>query len=654
MDRSIPLLAALLSVATANAQSTCATALPITPGQYTIAAVTGTEVPLPVCSVGGTGAAHGMWYTFTASVDTNMVVTSDVGNPNVDTRVQVYIGSCGSLSCIAGDDDSGNGNLSVAHFSVTAGTTYYIAWDDRYSAGGFNFQLQEEVPPPPPILAFTPVPITASGLTYCVVDMNNDGLDDVVDVNAPTIRVNYQQSGGGFVPTSYTTTTADHPASWSICAGDLDGNGHNDLMYGAGDGVTFMLANNDGTGFNEVSFAEYVFCQRTNMIDINNDGYLDAFSCHDVDANVFFLNDGAGNFSFHQGGLGETCGNYGSVWIDYDNDHDMDLFVAKCGCDPVDICYRNNGDGTFTNVATGLGFADTQQSWSSAWADYDNDGDMDVLIGTSAGDYQKLMRNDGGTFTNITAGSGFDGSLVSNIDWVAHDFNNDGYVDVLGYNTLFLNNGDMTFTRGTIQPVNGPIGDLNNDGYLDIQNQSTLYMNAGGTNHYLVVNTVGTISNANGIGARVQITSALGTQIRDVKSGDQFHFMSSLKTYFGLGADTDVDNLTIHWPSGLVSSIDHPAIDGTLTVVEGVNTGIVDASTEGLSLFPSPASDLLYVRGNSALTDRPVVIMDLTGKQVKRTNLRNGRVEVAGLTAGSYVLQLVDGGSLLNGRFVKE
>ena len=73
--------------------------------------------------------------------------------------------------------------------------------------------------------------------------------------------------------------------------------------------------------------------------------------CHDVDANVYHLNDGSGNLTFHQGGLGETCGNYGSVWIDYDGDHDVDLFVSKCGCDPVDILYRNNGDGTFTNVA---------------------------------------------------------------------------------------------------------------------------------------------------------------------------------------------------------------------------------------------------------------------------------------------------------------
>lgn len=660
MKRTLPLIAFALIAGSSSAQSTCATAMPIDIGSYVVAGVTGTQVPIPVCSTGGSGATHGMWYAFTATVDTGMRVSSDLPQSvGVDTRVQVYAGTCGSLACIAGDDDSGSGNTSVATFDVTAGNTYYIAFDDRFSGAGFAFELSEVAPPPPPPptpIDFNPQTIVAGGLDYCVVDMNNDGLDDVVDVGPTTIHINYQQPGGGFMATSYTTTPADHPASWSICAGDLDGNGHNDLMYGAGDGVTFMLANGDGTAYTEMSFPQYVFCQRTNMVDLNNDGNLDAFSCHDIDANVYFLNDGSNNFSFHQGGLGEDCGNYGSVWVDMDNDHDLDLFVAKCGCDPVDICYRNNGDGTFTNVAASMGFADTQQSWSSAWADFDNDGDLDVLIGTSSGDYQKLMRNDGNVFTNVTAGSGFDASpTVLNIDWMAHDFNNDGWVDVMGYRTMFINNGDMTFTAGPVLPANGPVGDLNNDGYLDIQNGNTLYMNAGGTNHYLAINTVGTVSNKNGIGARVQITSALGTQIREVKSGDQFHYMSSLKTYFGLGTDTEVSNLSIFWPSGLVTSIDNPAIDTTLTVVENdVSTGVHPLAANELGLYPNPATDLMEVRAKVNVNNQPVLITDVAGKAVLTTTVRNGHVDVSGLAKGAYLMQLVAGKTVLNARFVKQ
>lgn len=145
-----------------------------------------------------------------------------------------------------------------------------------------------------------------------------------------------------------------------------------------------MKANADGTAFTEVSYPQYVFSQRSNFVDINNDGNLDGFVCHDVDANVYYLNDGTGNLVYNQGGFGPTCGNYGSIWVDFDGDGDQDLFVAKCGCDPVDILYQNNGNGTFTNIAPALGFADSHQSWSSAWGDYDNDGDMDVLVDPAA------------------------------------------------------------------------------------------------------------------------------------------------------------------------------------------------------------------------------------------------------------------------------
>ena len=84
-------------------------------------------------------------------------------------------------------------------------------------------------------------------------------------------------------------------------------------MYGGQQGATFMMANETGTAFTEVSFSQYIFCQRTNMVDLNADGHLDAFSCHDTNANVRFLNDGTGNLTFMQGGLGETCGNHGTA-----------------------------------------------------------------------------------------------------------------------------------------------------------------------------------------------------------------------------------------------------------------------------------------------------------------------------------------------------
>ncbi|MEO8590815.1 MAG: FG-GAP-like repeat-containing protein [Flavobacteriales bacterium] len=656
MKKSLLLVAMSLGVCTAHAQNTCATAVPVIAGTYTVVAVDGAEIPPIICAGAAGNVTAAEWYTYTPAADHSLTITTDLAvNVNHDTRFQVYTGACGALVCESGDDDSGSGYLSIATFNVSQGVTYHIAFDNYWESDGFQFQLLEDEPIEV-LVGFHAHPITINGYADCVVDMNGDHLDDVVAPGITNININYQQAGGTFNAVNITTTPADHDASWSIAAGDIDHNGFNDLMYGSGDGVTFMMANITGTAFTEVSFPQYVFCQRTNMVDINSDGHLDAFSCHDVDANVYYLNDGTGNLTFHQGGLGENCGNYGSIWIDLDNDHLMDLFVAKCGCDPVDICYHNNGDGTFTNIATSLGFGDGQQSWSSAWGDYDNDGDMDVLVGTSSGDFQKLMRNNDGTsFTNVTLGSGFDAFLGNSIEWTTHDFNNDGYLDVLGGGALMLNNGDMTFTHAVVPPYNGPIGDLNNDGFLDILNGGTIWMNDGNENHYVKVNTIGTASNSNGIGARVEVVSALGTQIRDVKAGDGFEYMSSLTTHFGLGADTGIEQITVYWPSGLVNVVHTAEVNSTVNIIEGIFEGIDDqVFAPGLAVFPNPATDVLNISADVQLGNAPIVVFDATGKRVMETALSNGRVDVASLTSGVYLLQVKTSDRILQQRFTKQ
>jgi hypothetical protein len=638
-----------------HAQNSCTSALPVTAGTWTVDAINGPEIPVPICTSTGVGATHTEWYSYTPAQDYSLTITTDLAqNAGGDTRLNIYEASCGSLSCIGGADDQGSNTLASATVQVSSGLTYRFSFDDRWSNAGFDFQVIEG-PPVVTEFSFSPTAVSSAGHTiYAAVDMNGDFLDDVVGVATSSVMVNRQLSAGGFSPVTIPTPAADHPASWSLAAGDIDNNGLNDLQYGNGAGVTYMLQNATGTSFTEQSFPEYVFSQRGNMIDINSDGNLDAFMCHDVDANTFFMNDGAGVLSFNQGGLGETCGNYGSIWIDYDNDHDMDLFVAKCGCDPVDILYRNNGDGTFTNVAPALGFADSHQSWSSAWGDFDNDGDMDVLVGSSSSPVHKLLRNNGGTFTNITVDSGFDLSGGSSIEWTTHDFNNDGYLDVLGGGYMMVNNGDMTFTKRTDVPGNGPIGDLNNDGFLDILNGATVYLNSGNTNKHLTVVTIGTVSNYNGIGARVEVTSAMGTQVRDVKSGDGFKYMSSLNTHFGLGTDTQVEQVRVIWPSGIIDIVEAPAINSTVVITEGsFNVGINDAYGTDLSVFPNPATDVLYVRAGSSMANAPVQILDMAGRLQMETSLRNDQVDISSLPTGVYMLRVMaDRGPVMR-KFVK-
>jgi hypothetical protein len=643
----------------AQAQHTCATAIALIPASYNCIFAAGSEVPSPICSSSGAGATMGRWYSFTSPVDTGVTVSTAASG--VDTRIQVYTGTCGALTCYANDDDGGPGLTAVCAFNALAGVTYYITFDDRWSSNSFTFSvtLGPSIDVPEGVVSFTPTPLNgAQGSTMGVVDMNGDFLDDVVSVSSSNVNVLQQGPGGTLVAHNYPTSPADHDASWSMSAGDLDNNGYNDLQYGGGDGVTYMMANSTGTGFSEVSFPQYVFSQRGNMVDINNDGWLDAFMCHDVDANVYYLNDGSGGLTFHQGGLGPDCGNYGSIWTDYDGDGDLDLFVAKCGCDPVDIMMRNNGDGTFTDIAALEGFADGQQSWSSAWGDFDNDGDMDVLVGSSGSAFQKLMRNNGdGTFTNVTAGSGFDAFGGTSIEWNTRDFNNDGHLDIIGGGAIMYGNGDLTFfAPNDDAPGNGAIGDLNNDGFLDIVNYMNTYINSGNDYHWLTVNLIGTTSNRNGIGAKVHVTSPMGTQLREIRSGDGFAYMSSLNAHFGLGLDTTVEMVEVDWPSGVVDQAFGPAIDGAITITEGSlgTSGITGADLKAPhAIYPNPVRDVLTVAGTEGGHDGTAVVIDVTGKRVMEGVLRGGRLDISRLRPGVYTLSIETARGPARHRFMK-
>lgn len=657
-------LAAPFLCASARAQSGCASPLPVVAGVvYTVDTVIGMDVPQPVCSTGGAGATRSEWFVYTATNNASVTVSSDLAqNGNTDTRVQVYSGACGSLTCVGGDDDSGQGLLTVAVFLANAGQSYLIAWDNRYSSGGFDFTLSEQ-PWDPSQIGFSNTPISSSGSSLGAVDMNNDGLDDAVMVSATNVRIHFQQPDGSFNMVDHTTTTADNTPSWSMAAGDIDGNGFLDLLYGGGSGVTFMYATADGTGFTEVSGPQYVFSQRSNFVDVNNDGHLDAFVCHDVQPNVHYLNDGTGNLGFIQGGLGDTPdgGNYGSIWIDFDNDHRIDLFIAKCRGGSqvpasVDQLHRNNGDGTFTEMAGPLGLGGYQQSWSSAWADYDLDGDMDVLIGASSFSQggHMLMRNDGNVFTNVTVGSGFDVFPGTSVEWVCHDFNNDGWVDVLGASsTVHFNNGDMTFTPVALPASSGPVADLNNDGFLDVINGGNIRMNTGNGNNWLRVNLHGTLSNSNGIGARVVITSPLGNQMRDVKSGDGFKYMSFLGAHFGLAQDELIEEVTVYWPSGVVDVLKGVAANQVLEITESLPTGVAVLPDDAFRMSPNPAVDQITVSGADSNERLTALVIDGAGRVVKRETLVNGRLDVSALAQGSYVLQLVGATGMWKQPFAK-
>lgn len=512
-------------------------------------------------------------------------------------------------------------------------------------------------------ISFTYGTLATTGENRAVVDMNGDFLDDVVSIETTNVNIFYQLEAGGFEEVNITTTPANYMPSWSLAAGDYDRNGYTDLMYGSGSGVTFMRANNTGDGFTEVSGPESIFSQRSNFVDINNDGHMDAFMCHDIAPNVYYLNDGSGNLVYHQGGLGDypTGGNYGSVWIDYNNDRNIDLFIAKCGGEPArrtNQMHTNNGDGTYTENGEEIGLADDMQTWSSAWGDYDNDGDMDVFVGASTGTH-KLMRNNGGpdfTFTDVTASSGVLAVTNTGIENAAHDFNNDGFLDIVSNGTILLGNGDLTFTNiefDVISGSNGSFGDLNNDGFIDAFSNGNIYYVTPNGNNWLTINIVGEESNINGIGARVEITSALGTQIRDVRSGEGFRYMSSLNTHFGLGADTEIETITIYWPSGTIDVLEDAETNQTITIGEGETLGLDDTLTNSLILYPNPATDVLNLNTTQGLENAIYTIFSIDGKLLQNNKVTSSTIDVSALSTGNYILRIVNNGDIKTQKFIK-
>lgn len=480
------------------------------------------------------------------------------------------------------------------------------------------------------------------------VDMNGDYLDDILTNDGTSITIMYQQMNGTFATSVYNHPNLTYSPSWSLAVGDIDKNGFNDIVYGDGSGVSFMKANATGTGYSETYTTEYVFSQRSNFVDINADGHLDAFVCHDVNPNVYYINDGSGNLTFHQGGIGDHAsgGNYGSIWVDYDNDGDIDCFIAKCrgGGDPasIDELHRNNGDGTFTNVAVAAGIdLGYHQSWSSAWNDFDNDGDMDVLIGQSSGDGSKLMRNNGnGTFTDVTAGSGWDVNSSSSIEFVSFDFNNDGFADVYnGNGQIMLNDGDMTFTPNSSTAAFGQVADLNNDGFLDVRAGQTVNFNNGNNNNWVKINLKGIASNYNGIGARVEIYGDWGKQIRDVQSGTGFANMHTLNVHFGLGSATEIDSIKVIWPSGTVDVVEDLGVNAQVTIVEGTGPlSLIEKDGLQLTLFPNPVTDEISLQNSQLINIRKLEVMTMRGEIALSKTSGFEKTNVAELSEGSYIL----------------
>ena len=311
--------------------------------------------------------------------------------------------------------------------------------------------------------------------------------------------------------------------------------------------------------------------------DLDDDGHMDLAIAGDFRTSRLFWNNGDGTFTdgTEQAGVGTDENGMGSAIADYNGDGRLDWFVTSIyetsGETPPGVnwgptgnrLYRNNGERSFTDVSEIAGVRDGAWGWGAEWLDYDNDGDLDLIMTNGMdnpasdeenhfnNDRMRLWRNDGnGKFTEVGVDEGVTDTR-SGKGLLTFDYDNDGDLDV-----FVVNNRD--------QPV--------------------LYRNdSDDSHHYLRVKTKGTISNADGLGARVTITPSLGNSphVWEINAGSNYLSQSESTAHFGLGADTTmVDLLTIKWPSGLIQSFVNVAADQLLEVLEPTMLGDTDGDND--------------------------------------------------------------------------
>ncbi|MFK8164814.1 MAG: FG-GAP-like repeat-containing protein [Lewinella sp.] len=459
----------------------------------------------------------------------------------------------------------------------------------------------------------------SSGVAMAVVDVNKDGLDDVVHIEQGRfLCIEFQEEGGRF---SLFVPQENLPgATWGVTVADVDLDGMRDIALG-GIGFTtevwFLGELNTPNFITRHALPEVNFLQGANFVDINNDGLVDYFACDDVEISKPYFGNGNKTMS-HAPFLmpafstlpSDNSGNYASIWTDYDDDGDLDMYLSKCkqgANNPLDgrrlnQLFENDGNGNFVNVAEAVGLLPFAQTWSADFADIDNDGDMDCFV-VNHDKSGILYRNNGNNiFTDVTAETGMAASLPvspNGIQCNFEDFNNDGWIDLLLTHRdgipliIYLNNGGTSMTQLIGSQLIGPsseqapqsvaTGDLNNDGYIDFYGgfaggfntpNTTLpdvmmINNLSGNNH-LKFQLNGVFSNTDAIGAKIKVYDEdFGVQVREVRSGEGYGIMNSLTQHFGLGATPLVDSVVIRWPSGLTERAFNIFANQTLVIEEG-------------------------------------------------------------------------------------
>ena len=497
--------------------------------------------------------------------------------------------------------------------------------------------------------------IETNGSGVALVDADRDGWLDVLvlsgtrlqegarkeadyeSADAPTNRLYRNRRDGAFE--DVTDKAGIRRTGWAsgVCAGDYDNDGWIDL-YLTYFGRNVLYRNRGDGTFADVTKAAGLEADGVrwgsgcSFVDVDRDGLLDLFVANylrfdlqtapepgaganctwkgipvncgpkglPTDSNLLYRNTGKGRFVdvSAQSGIARVTGRYPmtAAAADFTGDGWTDIYVA---CDSTaSILYRNNQDGTFTDIAVESGTAynedgNAQAGMGIAAGDYNNDGLLDLLKTHFADDIPALYRNLGkGLFEDAATAAGLN---VQNryVEWGAglSDFDNDGFADLLyvtgnvypeieqlleryphrGPRVVFRNlNGarfeDVTAASGagatTPHSSRGAaFGDVDNDGDVDavIMNMneppSLLRNGYAGGHGWIQIALEGRTSNRSAIGATVIVTAGGVRQARAVLSQSSYYSHDDLRVHFGLGSRSRVDEIEVRWPSGQVQRL---------------------------------------------------------------------------------------------------
>ncbi len=511
--------------------------------------------------------------------------------------------------------------------------------------------------------------IEATGSGVAIIDYDRDGWPDIFLVNgqalqpasgattrpAATSHLLHNNHDGTFTDVTASMGLAVSGWGQGACVGDYDNDGYDDLFVTAY-GHNHLLHNDHGKSFTDVSATANAggsgeeWGTGCAFIDYDRDGKLDIAIANYVHfnlaktpkpgavagcmwkgspvmcgprglpsaPNILLHNLGGGHFEdvSKASGVENTPGHYcfSVTPIDYNEDGWPDLYLA-CDSTPS-ILYRNNKDGTFTDIAPDAGVAynedGREQAGMGATAgDYDGDGHLDLYKTNFSDDTSTLYHANGdGTFTDSTSSAGL--AINSNaLGWGAMfaDVDNDGYPDLLVVNGhvypevdeaqlgatfkeprfLYWNlrNGrfrDVSRSSGPglSEPLSGrglAIADLWNDGRMEavvnnLSDRPMLLVNqAANSNHWLGLQLVGTKSNRSALSAHVTLHGTAAGKPRvwvdELRSGSSYNSSNDLRLHFGLGSQPELTSLVVRWPNGLYEQFLIPELDHYTTLTEG-------------------------------------------------------------------------------------